>query len=101
MKKVKIMFFIILTVAVVAAAFAFKAQKASGFCVYQTTFTTTAIEEDPVHTCKTLGQYKPTAFPQGSELDGIFTVAGTTCATLPIFTPTIYCTRNDVRISVE
>ncbi len=101
MKRVKIMLSAILVMALVAGALAFKVKKAAGFCVYQTTFTTTEIGDDPVNTCKTLGQYKLTPFPAGVELDDVTTIAVTSCANAPIFTNITDCTRDDLRVTLE
>ncbi len=99
MKKTKIMFIAISILASLAATLAFKAKKANGFCLYRTTMSTCGPDEDVVFTCKTLGRFTITQFPNGMILDNVFTTF-THCADVPACIPTINCTRS-FRVNIE
>ncbi|AXY74755.1 hypothetical protein D3H65_12515 [Paraflavitalea soli] len=90
MKKVKTLFYIILTMAILAGALAFKVKKQQGLCVYQTKFITLD-EEIQISICIAIGQYTLSPFPNGTTFKSIFTTQ-TSCVDISILNAIFKCT---------
>ena len=89
MKKPRILFLSILTMAILGGILAFKAKKADGFCVYQTYVTT--INHIQISACTLKGQFITTPFPNGGIHRSVFTTR-TLCDDMPTVTPISRCT---------
>lgn len=98
MKRVKIMLSAIMVLALVAGALAFKAKKVNGFCLYQTTTTLNA-QEEQITICRTLNHYIQAELPNAVILDKVFTTP-TTCTTVPTVTATINCVKK-LTVTIE
>lgn len=76
---------------ILADAFDFKEEKTGGFCVYQTTTTSTAEWDKEENACRAIGRHALSELPNAAVLSSTFTTSDP-CAIVPAFTEILKCT---------